>query len=1617
MFNKRTIFKLAVLGLIFLFAFSSISNVISSVAYADNDVIGPQILSNSPITAQNDRKISQSELTQQQKNNDMNRNFLFENPIEQYIAASENNAKAYIDQGIYSEFQNTPKQLWHQSYVRLIVTYEPNTPSVKYALTNYYHANFLNYLRVAYVTTSLDNVMDIINLPGVSGIYLDRYYQFLDPDWSQPSSQTATYPSEAYVGARMLLELGIDGSGMKIAILDTGIDSSHPDLDDFDNNPATNDPKVIAEETFVDYNFDGISEGNTNDGFGHGTHCAGIAAANGTLVGIAPGAYLMNGKVLDNSGWAYVSWVVNGIEWAVANGADVISMSLGWMPGDVEQLLNEAANNAWESGVMVVVAAGNSGPMQGTVSSPGMASRAITVGASDIFNHTTYWSSRGPSINGHIDPDIIAPGDAILSTVPRNAYDIYSGTSMATPAVAGIVALLKAAYPSTDIDLIRSALISTATDTGEHIFVQGAGLVNAYAAYEYLQNPSVFAYPSFSESSPLVLSPNERFSYQFDVFVNQSYSQLTLELSTNLQPYVTASFVDDPTLSGWIRADIDVVMSSEEITGEIYVKNGSTILYTAPLVLAPDEEANDAGTKADAGEVLEGAINLNIDQDYSGELTSNDYKDIYAFPVVQDQSYQVTLSQLTGDVDILVLDENGTIIGFSFNWYFEDEEFNFTALTSGNYYAVVIPFDIGAYHISVTQIPPSPSAPVVLTGNFNDYGEDNDSDGLYDYIVIETEVEVSVAGEYDFIYYIAQNRADYVYPLYRIYGDWYTYTLEPGVHTLEFYIDGKTISQSYYNGSYIIASLLIGNPQTWQIISEQQDVFVTQSYNYSDFDAPLNTLIGISYTSQNIDSTGGPEFFQVVCEFDIQDPTYLAFTLYIIDESQLEILQAPYYATYIDSSGTWVLAFNVSGYALQDFGNKIYVASIEISQNWEDIWFIHIYDEFQTSEFASYEPLLTYAITDFATDSDSSGKYDVLTVEITFNSKIQTIVELFYAPVLYSLPNERLAYYDPYYYWYEYIDLYPGETSYEIYVELETIGARGLDGPFLIPVIAITDIEYGYEITDHYVTQAYDANTFDTPVAYFHKYLGYQEIIEEDGGIEIHLEIIATETITVKIFLELEDSSGGFSFYSYISSNITLSPGSNDVALLLGYDVLFDFKYQGDIIISYASIDTLDHQFIDTVEFLGVIENVDYFVFEAFFDAYFLDYYDITLIDNDTDPLYEGINFTFQVKVHTPGLYIFYVALYAVDGMNVDLSRLEVTFDTAGIRNITVFIDAETIVRTLISSNGEAIISPSLYNSITEWSDDYETNVITLDLEDFDYQLPVLYSTINAVNTIDNNDDGLFDEILITLELNVTVGGAYEFLFRLSSHPEGQTSTLDSFVISVSSDIYTAGLNELTLVLESSELIYTATWLEYMDTNMFDIYLDFIEVTDNKGVYYQITDALIGTFDITNFDLTPPIEITNVIIEAKSYELVIEVEMYCSRVVDRILIDFTLGMEYIINGEQYYNFYGRATYYSPSLGEQAFVFHLNYNDLFADEIPDVVTLEVFVTIYSENFVTLDDYYDQETILINTQENTTTETTTKTTTSTKEGNFDFAIVIFTFISIAIIPLKILQKRRK
>ncbi len=284
--------------------------------------------------------------------------------------------------------------------------------------------------------------------------------------------------SVTQIGAPIAWARGYDGTGVTVAVLDTGIDASHPDVAG----------KIVGRVDFTG------SAPDAKDGHGHGTHVAATiagtgAASNGLRKGVAPGAKLLVGKVCNNGGGCTVESIIAGMEWAAASEARVINMSLGGAPTDGTDPMSQALNNLSRlTGRLFVVAAGNSGPNARTVGTPGAADEALTVAAVDKEDRMASFSSRGPRVgDGAAKPDIAAPGVNIaaaraagttMGTPVDQYYTTASGTSMATPHVAGAVAVIAGKFPNFTGSQLKSVLMSSATDLGHDVYAQGTGRVD-----------------------------------------------------------------------------------------------------------------------------------------------------------------------------------------------------------------------------------------------------------------------------------------------------------------------------------------------------------------------------------------------------------------------------------------------------------------------------------------------------------------------------------------------------------------------------------------------------------------------------------------------------------------------------------------------------------------------------------------------------------------------------------------------------------------------------------------------------------------------------------------------------------------------------------------------------------------------------------------------------------------------------------------------------------------------------------------------------------------------------------------------------------------------------------
>ncbi|MCG7848779.1 MAG: S8 family serine peptidase [ANME-2 cluster archaeon] len=466
-----------------------------------------------------------------------------------------------------------------------------------------------------------------------------------------------------------------DGSGIIVAVVDTGIDSNHPDLKN----------KIIDQVSFVQ------GEPSPNDGLGHGTHVAGIIAGNGVASGgkykgVAPGASLINIKVLDEYGYGTASSVMSGIEYAVEHGADVISLSLGgyYWPSDGSDPLAMTANAAVDQGVVVIVAAGNDGcPF--CISTPASAEKVIAVGATTKQDDIAMYSSMGPTWDHRIKPEVVAPGGASyiyedpagLGIVSAKATDSIfeewyteyivdkyylslSGTSMATPHVSGVAALMLQAHPDWTPDKIKQQLMNTAVDVGYGPITQGAGRINALSAVENTLNVEPI-------SLSYIAMPGE-YSNEIIEISNTGTENITVDLYVSGD--IEGNFSTDTIYIGprqTVEVNTVIGMPAGISTGMHYggvtIYEGDTSISVPVLIDAPMTFVNGRSRFSDV-------IDLKTSEWY-GQGTS-----YYYFEIPEDcpgLTSTMICPQIDGYIDLYLLDPDGEFIDMDYCYYDETE--------------------------------------------------------------------------------------------------------------------------------------------------------------------------------------------------------------------------------------------------------------------------------------------------------------------------------------------------------------------------------------------------------------------------------------------------------------------------------------------------------------------------------------------------------------------------------------------------------------------------------------------------------------------------------------------------------------------------------------------------------------------------------------------------------------------------------------------------------------------------------------------------------------------------------------------------------------------------------
>ncbi len=394
------------------------------------------------------------------------------------------------------------------------------------------------------------------------------------------------------IKAKELWNKGYTGQGVKLAIIDSGIDDQHPDFKG----------RIDFQISYVNTTFGFSGNEDYHDLNGHGTSVAGIAAGAGSIfTGIAYGARLYNFKVADESGFSTKASVIAAIDEAISQQVNVISISLGFdnpFPWSDEDELMLAVDKAVTQGISVVVSAGNEGEdrIVSTISNPATASEVITVGASNGSYNTMSFSSRGPGLNYRIDPDIVAPGYQVvgplasggvfqkalnaLEGITVSDYIVLSGTSMAAPVVSGAITLLKQQFPEASPSTLRGAIQESAVELmkDESIYIHGSGLIDVFSASNKLENTKKGTEFELISSSP-VANRSKILEFSNPLLFPGDTSQITMSFVTGTGGVIDWKISD--SIRNFINFDFNPQIQSNSGYFERTLK-ASIPLHTSP---------------------------------------------------------------------------------------------------------------------------------------------------------------------------------------------------------------------------------------------------------------------------------------------------------------------------------------------------------------------------------------------------------------------------------------------------------------------------------------------------------------------------------------------------------------------------------------------------------------------------------------------------------------------------------------------------------------------------------------------------------------------------------------------------------------------------------------------------------------------------------------------------------------------------------------------------------------------------------------------------------------------------------------------------------------------------
>src|SRR3989338_4966858 len=496
--------------------------------------------------------------------------------------------------------------------------------------------------------------------------------------------------------------LNLTGKNITVAVIDTGIEYTHTA---FGNCTLTN---VTQGTCRIKGGYDFVnSDNDPMDDHSHGTHVAGTVGGNGTVVGIAPESNFYALKVCNSGGSCATADIAAGSDWAIGNNANIITISLGSTAvpnlddgvGLLEQIVDDAVN----LGIVVTVAAGNDGSATSIISSPGSAKKVITVGASNdagTFDTSddavASFSSRGPSAFGRLDPDLSAPGVSINAPVLSNSYGLKSGTSMATPHVAGAAALLLEYNRNLTPKQVRSRLMHASTSIPGSLFEKGSGMINITKAVL----TSVEADINGTDRWEFSTLPNQTISTFITLYSNNS-AQLSFNFSLEeIRDNENTTFLNASSFS--FSPENPVVNSNSNLSVKLTFTapaDANASVYGTTIIITANNSENLRIPAVITIPVLDGGAIF-------GKVNNNNDYIYYKFKAINSTSSRINLSwnDSANNLELYAFNPSGIRIGTSTSSS-NSEQIVLTNLTYDEYWILIRAASISGtvyYNVSAT---------------------------------------------------------------------------------------------------------------------------------------------------------------------------------------------------------------------------------------------------------------------------------------------------------------------------------------------------------------------------------------------------------------------------------------------------------------------------------------------------------------------------------------------------------------------------------------------------------------------------------------------------------------------------------------------------------------------------------------------------------------------------------------------------------------------------------------------------------------------------------------------------------------------------------------------------